>query len=354
MRQAEHAVASALRGERGGVDDEGAFARAALTHRVAALLVHAGAADWLPPAAAAALRDEARQQAAIWAVRHRELSRIAAAARLAAVDLMVVKGAHLAYTHYPDISARDCLDADLFVRPRDLPRLVELLNELGYVRSAANVGEAALGQTIFERPRLPGTTLDVHSRLFTAPSLAGLMDFDCVWARSSPLPRIGPGVRVPHPSDALELAVLHQAIHHPADVRLFWLYDVYLLLSRLGEGEAERFAEDLRKRGLTAWTAPLLEAQAWFPTAAGAVLAAGIRAASERSSAPGPSRRRSRARQVLGEVAALPSWRDRLRFLAAHLFPSGDYMRQTYAPGRRVPLPLLYVLRMIRGAFKRL
>ena len=32
-----------------------------------------------------------------------------------------------------------------------------------------------------------------------------------------------------------------------------------------------------------------------------------------------------------------------------HLFPSSAYMRQVYAPSSRLPLPVLYALRIVRG-----
>ena len=52
------------------------------------------------------------------------------------------------------------------------------------------------------------------------------------------------------------------------------------------------------------------------------------------------------------DLAALPTWGSRARLVRQHAFPSASYMRGTYAPGSRLPLMVLYVIRALRGARK--
>jgi hypothetical protein len=255
------------------------------------------------------------RQAAIWASRHRVLARVCAAAAESRIDLLVFKGAHLAYQLYPDPVDRPCADVDLFVRPAHRPRLLEMLQGLGFRQCASNIGDLALGQATYELPRVPGSVLDVHSRLVTPFGIARRFAFEDLWARSTPFAAF-PGARVPSLLDALQIALVHRHVHHPGEHADEWIRDEYLLLEALS-------ADDLRRFG------------AWIADGTIPVGSSGIEARA------GLTRHLRDARYVPPRLAA--------RVVAAHLFPPAAYMRETYAPASRLPLPLLYGLRILRG-----
>jgi hypothetical protein len=60
----------------------------------------------------------------------------------------------------------------------------------------------------------------------------------------------------------------------------------------------------------------------------------------------------SRAGGLVSDLKDLSGWRARRRLIAQYLFPSTRYMRETYAPGSRRPVVLLYWLRAWRGMSK--
>ena len=62
----------------------------------------------------------------------------------------------------------------------------------------------------------------------------------------------------------------------------------------------------------------------------------------------GPPRRH--IANVLSDLQALAGWGDRLKLLGQHAFPPREYMREVYAKSSRVPLPVLYAHRIVRGA----
>ena len=129
---------------------------------------------------------------------------------------------------------------------------------------------------------------------------------------------------------------------------LLWTYDIYLLLRGFEPGDAERFlARGLATGLLPAHAHPLLEAQARFPTPAGARIARELPPFDPAARIPAP---RSPIRQLSSDLAALPGTRARLRLITGHLFPPADYMRATYAPTTSAPLPILYLTRIVRGA----
>jgi hypothetical protein len=62
-----------------------------------------------------------------------------------------------------------------------------------------------------------------------------------------------------------------------------------------------------------------------------------------------PRAPQGRMRAALDDLRAL-RWRERVQMMRELFVPPADYMRDTYAPGSRLPLPLLYVRRIARGA----
>src|SRR4051812_21311225 len=64
----------------------------------------------------------------------RDMSRLFEAASAAALDVLLLKGTALAYTHYPQPHLRPRNDIDLFVRHTDIGRAETVLSSLGFAR----------------------------------------------------------------------------------------------------------------------------------------------------------------------------------------------------------------------------
>jgi polyribonucleotide nucleotidyltransferase len=63
-------------------------------------------------------------------------------------------------------------------------------------------------------------------------------------------------------------------------------------------------------------------------------------------------RGRRHVQTVAQDFRLLPSWSARGRFVRQHLFPAPSYMRTVYAPHSPWPLPVLYLQRAWRGAWR--
>src|SRR5512143_3479017 len=65
----------------------------------------------------------------------RDVPRIFEAARAGGVQMLLLKGTALAYTHYPRPHLRPRNDVDLLVRPADLARVGAVLVSAGFERA---------------------------------------------------------------------------------------------------------------------------------------------------------------------------------------------------------------------------
>src|SRR5258706_326838 len=202
-----------------------------------------GAAPHLPPALVEGLRAGAHRQAALELVQRAELQRIVAAADSRGLDVLLMKGASLAYDVYPDPAWRVRSDVDMFIRESDRGGVCACLEDLGYVCEPEVSGRLVSDQGHAER--IEGHRVrhlcDVHWKIANPQRFADAIPFDELAAAAVPLPLLGPGARGLGRTHALWLASVHRAAHHYDQDTLVWLYDVHLLMDALDAAGVERF-----------------------------------------------------------------------------------------------------------------
>ena len=343
----EREICAALRGERLQPSDAHAFAQLAVDEGVGPLVVQSLGRPTLSE-----LQEEMRRQLALAAVREGELRRLLAACADAGADVLLIKGAHLAYTVYSDPALRPRNDTDVLVRPGHESAARRTLDALGYERQPAITGAAVQGQTIFERSGVPGTVLDVHWRLAAPIVAANLFAFSQLWRRAEAIPRLGPAARAPHRLDAIAIAAVHLVAHHPNELGLLWLHDLHLLVRALDDADVNAMIDETRSRRIsTILASALRRAEAHFSSTQGAAI---LDAIHDDDSEPSAAllNRRSPFETALMDLRALRGWRARASYLGGHLFPPSDYMRRRYAPDSRAPLTWLYATRILSGARK--
>lgn len=356
-------LAAVLRGSHGAVVrlgrlDPRLVCEAADAEGVTALLHDAVAKRATLPAGATALvellREKVHDSVVVDLVRMPKLGQLLDAFQAAGIDALLMKGAHLAQSHYPRPDLRPRLDADVLIDPATKDAAMRLMRALGYdeIREQ-QVGDLLMYQRTFvDRQCAVPFTVDLHWRALNPQVFSRTFPFQELRAAAVRLPGPGRFARGLGPEHALLLACVHPIAHHDGDMRLIWLYDIHLLASRFDAAAWRRVVgmaaqyqlldpcrHSLRRAMETFWTLvparPLRHLDA-----------------RSRSRRAGRRRRRGRIATVAADLRALPLWRDRARLLGQYLFPPPDYMRTVYAPGAAVPLPLLYLLRALRGVAK--
>ena len=344
-------ISAWLRGARVVPSDARAFAATAIAEGLAPLVLHHGGAPSLPPDVESALREELHRQLGLAAIRETELRRVLDGLATAGADTLVIKGAHVAYAFYAHPALRPRHDADLLIRPQHRDVALHALAALGYEKRPAIIGEAVLGQAVFDTRGVPAAVLDVHWRVASPIVAANLFDFATLWDDAQSLPQLGPRARVPGTVDAIAIAAVHQVAHHATDRRLAWLFDLHVMLRTLDAASTTAFTERARARGMTAvCRAAIRAAEAEFPTTPGAQLLQDLFPPVAEEASALLLQERTPSTQAWMDVRALRTWRARAAYVAGHLFPPPDYMRTAYAPWSGAPLAWLYARRLVAGA----
>lgn len=359
-REQARRLAGALRGDVSDFERESVqeLVRAAEHHGLAALLWQAlrGRGDSVAPLVAA-LAPRVTAEAALAAVRERELVALLRAFERHEVRVVVTKGAALAYSCYDQPWLRPRTDTDVLIAREELPRAEAALAGAGYRPAAAvSTGELVSHQVPFERTDDHGLShvVDVHWKALNPQVLADVVTLHEIWPTAQIVPLQGTSLRVPAPEWSLVLACLHRLAHHQDHERLGWLYDIHLLMAALDASGWRRFCAIAGERRVSAICADGLAASGrFFP----AVVPSWVSAHLEASVEGEPSR--TYTERAVGRIDVLRSdlrhlthWRDRVRLLREHAFPPASFMMARYAGHRRAWLPAFYVHRLVTGAWK--
>ena len=346
-----------------GVDWK-AVCRLADAERVAPLLSRAlRPLPTVPAEVARRLRDAHHRAAASNLLLRRELTGVLQALDGAGIPALVLKGAALAETVYPNIALRPMQDLDLLLWQRDLPRALATLAGLGFaadrVEARTGTGAAYENEWHLHKQRGRKTTIEIHWSLFDSPHYQSALAMDWFWDTADTAMIADTPARMLGPEAQLLHLCGHLRLHHRGD-ELLWLYDVAQVIAawharidwRSLLEQACRFdlvlsLRDVLGRVAVDWHAPVPDA----------VL--------HQLRALQPSRREARvfawltqpdrsvAQRLLVDLASLQSWPRRLAFAMINLFPSADYMRQRYRIRHPVLTPFYYPyrwLRALRGA----
>jgi hypothetical protein len=334
----------------------------ARTERVDAVLAHrireTGLASAWPLEARDGLAGHLRQHLVRESMKHRELVRLLGAFDAANIDVLLLKGAGLAYTVYPEPHLRPRDDTDLLLRTADLDRAADTLSGCGYVRVDEPDAELASTQRHFTATDAGGLRhiVDLHWRIAIPRVFADAMAFDELWSRAIPVPSLRVSSRTCSVADALLVACLHRVAHHRDAPDLLWLWDIHLLAERVRrEGIGVFVAAATRARMCAVCVRGLELAHSHFGTRVDDFVAAleVARPTSEEASARFVGGL-SQVEVLRSDLLALGEWSARLRLLREHVLPPRRHMRALCGPDAF--LPLAYIRRIVKGApswFKR-
>ena len=283
------------------------------------------------------------------------LTQVLAALASAGIRPLLIKGAGLAHTRYPHPYLRPRVDTDLLVRREDAPRAGLVLEGLGYRRLEFISGELISYQCPYARGDRHGVqhVFDIHWKIANPQRFANLLTFDALEAEAVPVPALGEHARAVDGVPALVLACVHRIAHHRDAVNLLWLQDIHLLAVGMDERAARGLAAlavDPRVKAVCARGLAL--ARQWFHTPLPEGLLEALDVPSGSASDAHAGRRLWRLGGLWSDLKALPDWRKRWRLLREHVLPPASYVRARYGHANPLLLPMLYVHRVARGAYR--
>jgi hypothetical protein len=272
------------------------------------------------------------------------------------IPVVVLKGCALAPWLYPAEGLRSFSDVDILVRLSDRERVESLLIKNAWgCATRLDLRNPYLGQKSFQKLLPLPMHLEMHWHILDLPYYNQRIPMAWFWERTQGLVIEGRPVLVFAPTAQLLHLCAHLSIHH-REPRLIWSYDLALLLTRQGEHiDWPELAEAIRDFRLTEAVRDALDLvwEAW-----------GVRIPPEGQALlnrlrPRLSERVSNRAMAARQIAAGPAWdglfgpslKNRGYWRQA-LFPSQEYMRARYRVANRLVLSILYVWRIIAGAFK--
>lgn len=287
--------------------------------------------------------------------RRDEAARVLDALTRAGVKALVFKGTALAYTCYPEPALRPRLDTDLLIRREDVHAAARAFERLGCVRTLRPAGELVTHQfTYVSSQHGLDLAFDVHWKLSDPQAFADLFSFEELEQDARAVPLLGRAARTLGDEHALLVACVHRVAHHYDHEILIFLYDIDLLARRLGPPAWDRVVAMASFKRIRRVTRRGLDLAS---TLLGTPVPDRVRLQLDGSSSvAGDEPTGTYLNAGLRKVDILRSdlrelgWRGRLNLLREHLLPAPAYVLRSYGQTRREVLPLLYLIRILRGA----
>jgi len=347
--------------ELGAMPDESALLEAARAEGVLALCQYhlRRSPTWTqyPETLRAALTQHAYQEAAVEMLRAAELREVLEALAQQDLPVLLLKGAALVYTLYPEPHLRSRCDTDLLLPSReDAERAGRVLQTLGYQQPMSMAGDLISYELGCYKTSSGGLThaLDVHWRPSNNALFAERLTFPELAAAAVPLPALGSHARGLGLAHALLLACIHRMANMQVGNanRLIWLYDIHRLAQGLTDQQWQQIVILAEERALCGPCCDGLDsARQWFATTLPDEVLSRLRAGADREGFD-PRQFRPRWRFEWLTFRTLPSTAMRLRWLGQYLVPNAGYLRSQYNFRHPLKLPWFYGARILRGIGK--
>jgi putative nucleotidyltransferase-like protein len=349
----ERAVCARLTGGRAFLTPE--VIAAACRHRVHLLVADSVSAQERADPAVAQLTRELRTAAAMDVRTTETISDVLNGLAAAGIDALVLKGLGLAHSVYPASYLRVRTDTDLLIQQADLPRAAQVLAHQGWRHPVERDVELTAAQSHYMRGAGAVQHLDLHWRIANPLVFARTLSFAELRSRAIPLDPLGAHARTLGIADALFLACVHRVAHHDDKIQLLWLWDIHLLIQRASAEDRDAFLGLAGRERMCAVCRRGMELTAeCFGTPEARDMADALRRRAGSGSEPSARFIRD-ARPVTAlrsDLESISGWRNRIAYLAEHLFPSRAYIRSVYPSWPSALLPFAYGYRIARGAPK--
>jgi hypothetical protein len=291
---------------------------------------------------------------------YRELDRLLTAFSGTGIPVVVLKGAALAVTIYPEIGLRPMGDLDLLVPEAQIDDAVRVVSQLGYDLEGTLQGlnpslVRRMGTEVnFQGGRRIPVLVELHWSLIGGQESRYQPVMEWFWER---IETFKPGNELPGSGEVLCLSptanlpylASHLVLKHGGlRERLLWYYDIYQLLDRWGD----RLDWDilLDAAVLFNWESALSEALFGIVERFDACVPKRILDRLKPSRVVGEGlihpwdQVQTRTLQTLEDLADL-TWRTRLQVILTLLFPSPKYLRWRYDPQPPWIWPAFYFYR---------
>jgi len=291
-----------------------------------------------------------------------QLSRLGAAIAASGTPMLLLKGAALAHSVYPDPNTRLFGDIDLAVPRSRVTQCRKVLLRMGYVPSRIEERPGSLlaygNQEQLLPPHAWQSAVELHWHILDVPYYIQHVPMDWFWENVETAWIAGQAFAVLNVEANILYLSAHLALHHGFR-GLHSLVDLALLIVRKREGlRWERVIETARQFDLVCALKGTLDllASTWpdleLDEPRSLLLSIRPTQVDARLYALLASQPQSASRQFYARLVSLPGYGDRARYVAANLFPQPIYMKHRYNFQLDWLLPLFYANRLAQAAWR--
>lgn len=268
------------------------------------------------------------------------------------IKIVLLKGAALAISHYPEPYLRTRCDTDIYIDAGDIERVISIFKKSGYFFSNLQLKSHQFNCT----KKVSGNlviSFDIHWRLSNAPRYSRLFSHQEIERSLRKIGDIGE-IFAFNTVDSLLLACMHLAGNpEHNDKRLIWLYDIHLIVQSMTQDQCDEFVEKAVTKGINeVCRRYLLLAKEYFYSDISAEMLLQL----DRESKNRIFRERvlsSYLFLIISDIIILPTFGLKISLLKELMFPSPEELKIKYGPDKSRYTALLYIRYYLEGIAKR-
>jgi hypothetical protein len=283
------------------------------------------------------------------------------ALKQAGIDVMLLKGAALNLSIYARPDLRPTTDADLLIKPQDVPTTTALLESAGCRRGFDLIRDDFFPKYHYEAEFLTQSTnplrIDLHARPFRPLRVSRTMPDDAFFKDAAHVRLGNAEALVPSTEDTLIHLAAHAAFHGCS--RLLWLYDIHrFLLTCSNTIDWDRFLKrtETWRLSLAVWEGIYSATRFFGKSCPETVLRtlAGQRTTwrDRLTLRSAPDDARSPVVHVAVNLLCTPGVKFKLGYIAALLLPGRNHLAHVYPFRHAAWVPCAHLWRMSRTVLR--
>jgi hypothetical protein len=278
------------------------------------------------------------------------------------ISFLLLKGAAVVFSLYPEPAPRKVGDIDIVVHPEQVSRCRVVLEKLGYaptqIEQRPGIARTFSNEEVHEPADPHSAGVELHWHLLDVPYYMARMPMAWFWENVEEMELGGTPYQVLNPEARLIYSAAHLAYHHRFK-KLHSYLDLALLLDqRINEIDVEKVVTQAREFELIhALEVALGLLSGYWPELPTSDLRNGLKAVKP-TAMDGrlfrllTAETRSTTLDFYTTLVSLPDFPSRARYAWSNLFPQEAYMLDRYEVKRRWHLPYWYLHRLVSGLFR--
>lgn len=290
----------------------------------------------------------------IHSLEHKEFKQVFEALKKESIPFVVLKGWALSFGVYDSEYLRPKTDIDILIRPEDKENVKDIITQLSFFNPRGWEPRAIIDQFSMRKVLAKGVNadIDIHLKVTNDKKIQQHITWDLIYPGAEHVEQLG--AKIPNKPCMFLHGAIHLLHHYSIGdmVKLIWLFDLHMLLSKMTQKEVQFLTHILDETGLAHPVKyVLITLNEVFPNEVGLELIQLLKGSkdSDYNYLVIPP---SSLKNYFRKIKHTPGIQAKILLILETFLPHKEEIFRKYGYVNQYALPFYYIRRIISGVFK--